>query len=244
MVLKLDPRYRLLWRTPTSLQFGVDNPRVTLSELSVADDRMIAGLIRGISRSGLSMIAEDAGADESEVSRLLDAVAPILHTEVVGTHAEPNASLRRVCLSGVGRTADNIAAILSTADITVHRGEPDAERVELAIIVAQFVIEPELHGAWLRRDVPHLAVVFGDAQVRIGPVVEPGATPCLYCLERHATDADPARTAIASQLWGQRSPVETGLVSSEVAALVARYAVSRLSGQRQEPAVIARATSL
>jgi len=243
VVLKLDPRYRLLWRSPTSLQFGLDRPPVVLSELGEADDRMLAQLIRGISRSGLSMVAEDAGVGEAAVTRLLDAVSPILCPDT-----ESPAPDRHVSLTGAGRTADDIAATLEDSGITVHRTDRgDAEtpgHIDLAIIVAQFVIDPELHGAWLRRDVPHLAVVYGDASVRVGPVVEPGGTACLYCVERHTTDADPAWPAIESQLWGARSPCESALVTSEVVALVTRYAVSRLGGHPLDQSPLAPATSL
>jgi len=243
VVLKLDPRYRLLWRSPTSLQFGLDDPPVVLSELSEADDRMLAELIRGISRSGLSMVAEDAGAEEAAVTRLLDAVSPILCPDV-----EAPAPERRVSLRGTGRTADGIAATLEASGVTVHRnarGSAESPHsVDFAIIVTQFVIDPELHGAWLRRDVPHLVVVYGDSSVRIGPVVEPGSTPCLYCVERHTTDADPAWPAIESQLWGARSPCESALVTNEVVALVTRYAASRLGGHPLDQSPLATATSL
>jgi bacteriocin biosynthesis cyclodehydratase domain-containing protein len=239
VVLKLDPRFALLWRTPASVQFGVDAPPVVLRELSDAGDRMLAALASGVSRSGLSMIGTDAGADEPEVERLLAAVAPVLlHDDAV---APPK---RTVELSGTGRTADGIASILGASGIAVHTDGRAAAHTDLAIIVAQFVIEPELHGSWLRRDVPHLAVVFGDKTVRIGPVVEPGATPCLYCLERQRTDADPAWPAIESQLWGRRSAAETELVSSEVVAIVTRYAVSRLGGDQRDHLLIPPATSL
>ncbi len=244
MVLKLDPRYRLLWRSPTSLQFGLDAPPVVLSALSDADDRMLAALARGVSRSGVSMIAEDAGGSESDAVRLLDALAPVLLPERTPSTPPPHT----VALSGTGRTADGIATALGASGIAVHRGEPTNEvvsaRADLAIIVAHFVVDPELHGSWLRRDVPHLTVVFGDRVARIGPVVEPGSTPCLYCLERHTTDADAAWPAIESQLWGQRSPAETAIVAEEVIALVSRYAVSRLGGQAQESSTFPPATSL
>lgn len=244
VVLRLDSRYRLLWRSPTSLQFGVDSPPVVLSELSTADDLIIAALVRGVSRSGLSMIGESAGAREAEVERLLEAVSPILRPEVGDT---PAPAPQRIVLCGSGQCADALGSVLAASGIIVLDNEPASDATaqpDLAIIVAQFVIEPELHGAWLRRDVPHLAVVFGDARVRIGPVIEPGRTPCLYCLERWATDADPARPALASQLWGKRSPAETSLVTSEVVAIVSRYAVSRLATRPQTGALGAPATSL
>jgi bacteriocin biosynthesis cyclodehydratase domain-containing protein len=94
--------------------------------------------------------------------------------------------------------------------------------------VAHYVLDPEVHGQWLRRDIPHLPVVYADTRVAIGPVVEPGVGPCLYCLQRYRTDADAAWPAIASQLWGRRSLLESPLVVLEAAALVTRLALERV----------------
>jgi bacteriocin biosynthesis cyclodehydratase domain-containing protein len=255
VVLKLDPRYPLLWRTPTSLQFGVDAPPVLLPAVTNADERMIAALVGGVSRSGLSAIGTSAGAEEAEVARLLDAVSPVLLPAPPG----PGAAGKSVALSGTGPTVDGIAAMLRSHGIRVRVNDtggkrpefaipdpaiPDLAIPDLAIIVAQFVIEPELHGLWLRRDVPHLAVVFGDTEVRIGPMIEPGSGPCLHCLERQRTDADPAWPAIASQLWGRSSPAETALASSEAAALTTRLAVARLGDLQSLAELLPTATSL
>jgi bacteriocin biosynthesis cyclodehydratase domain-containing protein len=94
------------------------------------------------------------------------------------------------------------------------------------VIVAHYVVDPELHGRWLRRDIPHLPIVFGDQTVRIGPLVRPGNGPCLYCLELTRTATDDTWPAVASQLWGRRSPAETALVATEVAAITARLVLS------------------
>lgn len=240
MILKLDSRFPLLWRTPTSLQFGVDAPPVVLSTVTNADERMIAALVGGVSRSGLSAIGTHAGAEEAEVGRLLDAVSPALLPAPAG-HGPAG---RTVALSGTGPTADGVVALLRSHGIRVRVNDTEGKRPDLAIIVAQFVIEPELHGLWLRRDVPHLAVVFGDTGVRIGPLIEPGSGPCLHCLERRRTDADPAWPAIASQLWGRVSPAETALASSEAAALATRLVVARLADPPTLAELLPAATSL
>ena len=99
-----------------------------------------------------------------------------------------------------------------------------------SLLLSHYVVEPELFGYWLSRDIPHLPIVFSDTGVQVGPFIEPGTGPCLYCLELHRTDADPARTAIASQLWGRTSPAEVPLVTSEVVALATRLVTRRLAG--------------
>ncbi|MCU1584708.1 MAG: hypothetical protein JWM49_1264 [Microbacteriaceae bacterium] len=233
MVLKLDPRFPLLWRDPHSLQFGSDRPVLVLRSVSEPAERVIAALVAGISRSGLGMIARGAGLDDLALHGLLATLAPALENPAAPV-------IERVSVCGRGETAGRIADILrrSGTVVTVDGAESDTE-VDLAVIVAHFVIEPELHGAWLRRDIPHLPVVFGDRIVQIGPLVRPGTGPCLYCLELHRRDVDDARPAIAAQLWGRTSPAESPLVAAEVASLAARFALTRLASPATdaEPAV-------
>ncbi|HEX4444637.1 MAG TPA: TOMM precursor leader peptide-binding protein [Galbitalea sp.] len=234
MVLKLDSRPAIVWRDPFSLQFGVEPVRAVLREVSTAEERMIAALGAGISRSGLTMIAQASGAGEREVASLLKRLAGLL------LPAEEPQSNPRVAITGTGPTTEKIADALAIAGARVEVGSiPDAS-CDLGIAVAHYVLDPESYGFWLRRDLPHLPVIFGDDSVTIGPLVEPGTTACLYCLEHYRRDADPSWSAIASQLWGRRSESETPLASIEVAARVARMALRRLKGGRATAATSIR----
>jgi bacteriocin biosynthesis cyclodehydratase domain-containing protein len=56
-----------------------------------------------------------------------------------------------------------------------------------------------------RHRVSHLPVVTDEDRVRIGPVVIPGLTPCLTCLDLHRTDWDHAWPALLPQLGRSRS---------------------------------------
>ena len=89
------------------------------------------------------------------------------------------------------------------------------------MLVGHYVLEPARHRRWLRRDIPHLPVVFSDGEIRVGPLVEPGHGPCLYCLELARVDEDPAWPAIACQLVGRDAPTETARASIDVATHVA-----------------------
>jgi bacteriocin biosynthesis cyclodehydratase domain-containing protein len=228
MVLKLDDRFATVWRDPFSLQLGVDPARVVLREMSTADERMIAALGSGVSRSGLDMIASSSGASEQDVSRLLRQVRPLLLSE------PPEQPPARVSIVGRGQTVERIANTLALAGMTVSVSPTVAEEpADLGIAVGHYVLDPDSYGFWLRRDLPHLPVVFGDDSVLIGPLVEPGNTPCLYCLEHYRRDADASWSAIASQLWGRRAASETALVSAEVAAKATRLVVGRARAGRQ-----------
>lgn len=232
MVLKLDARFAIVWRDPFSLQIGVEPSRVVLREVTTADERMIAALGSGVSRSGLEMIATSSGATDRAVGTLLRALKPVLVTDAPALGAT-------VSIVGRGQTVDRIASTLALAGVSVSvrasvaaavaAGTPVAEEeAELGIVVGHYVLEPDSYGFWLRRDLPHLPVIFGDDSVLIGPLVEPGGTPCLFCLERYRRDADASWPAIASQLWGRRSVSETALVSAEVAARASRLVLNRL----------------
>jgi bacteriocin biosynthesis cyclodehydratase domain-containing protein len=226
MVLRLDSRFPLLWRTPSSLQFGADDPSVVFDEVSVATERMLSALMVGVTRPGLDLIARSAGGTAASVTALLRRLAPVMATD-----REPTE--RRVTLVGRGRTVDLIAESLSAEAVQVRHCGMDLTKAldatDLAIVVAHFVIEPELHGLWLRRDIAHLPIVLGDATVRIGPVVDPGAGPCLYCLERARTDAHPWWPAVEAQLWGRESPLDRAATAAQSSAIATRVMLARLA---------------
>lgn len=221
MVLKLDPRYPLVWRSPSSLQLGVDPPVVTIDDVSETAERLLAALVAGVSLPGLTMLARGRTAERDA---LLRTVEPVLLTETV---AEPVVPI--VAVSGSGRTADAVAATLHGDGIRVVAPESH-DRPHLAVAIGHHVLPPDLHGHWLRRDVPHLPVVLTDSATVVGPLVRPGDGPCLHCLELHHRDADPAWPAIASQLLGRRSLVESATSASETAALVGRIVGGWLDG--------------
>ncbi|MGV8969336.1 MAG: hypothetical protein ACOH1J_02695 [Microbacteriaceae bacterium] len=277
MVLSLDPRFPLVWRTPSSVQLGVASPVVVLYDVSSAVEHMLAALSGGVTRPGLELIAREAGATTGAVATLLDELGPALLPSRPASafgqqvekhphrkaHAQSVPGMRQerrvpavlhelpvpptVLLAGNGPFIDRLALVLSTEGVATSLArDADAETAaaahcDLAIVSSHFVLAPELHGVWLRRDIPHLSVVFLDSAVRVGPLVEPGMGPCLYCLERHATDADAAWPAIAAQLWGRRSRLETALNAGEVAHFVARLVLEHVRrGSTENPGDYAR----
>ena len=244
MVLRLDGRFATVWRDPFSLQIGVDPARVVLRDVSTAQERMIAALESGVSRSGLDMIASSSGASANDVSALLRTLKLLLIAD------EPIGAAHRVSIVGAGQTVERIANTLALAGVQVSvsssvSASAGEDECDLGVVVGHYVLDPESYGFWLRRDLPHLPVVFGDESVMIGPLVEPGSSPCLYCLEHHRRDSDASWSAIASQLWGRRARSETPLAGAEVATRVARLVLARLeSGRPARPTMSARSFQL
>lgn len=229
MSLRLDPRIPLVWRTPDTLQVGVDEPVATISGVTSTDERIIAALQAGLPRSTLDVVATLVGSDPTQVDSLLTQLAPaILDSDVV---AMPRAG--DVIVDGAGETADAIADVLAALGHGIRRtdGLPDAaasrSAPDVVVLVAHHVVRPVRYGHWLRRDVPHLAVVFGDTTLTVGPFVRPGSEgPCLCCLDLARQDADPAWQAIATQL-AYRAPSSEEPVARLLGAAVTGTAIDR-----------------
>ena len=223
MILKLNSRYPVLWRTPTSLQVGLDPALLRIENVTEAQERMLAALAVGITEPGLAIIAGGSGDEVDVLVRLL---APAL------VHEAPESAVKSVAISGDGAIVGAVAATFSASGVRVWIGA-DAEthgrtRPDFAVLVHRFVVPPALHGFWLRRDVPHLPIVFSDTGVLIGPIIEPGIGPCLLCLELHRRDGDQSWPAIASQLLGRSGSAETPLLAAETAGIAARLVIDRL----------------
>ena len=236
MTLRLDPRHPVVWRSPDSIQVGIDRPLVVITAVSDGLERMLAALFVGVPRSGALMIGREGGASDEAILELLGALRPALlvtdeslpSTAPPSTAASPeqDAAPLAVCVDGAGPTGALIGSLLGTLGLRLAGA--DDPGTGLAVVVGHYALEPERHGHWLRRDIPHLPVVFSDSEVRIGPLVEPGVGPCLYCLELAHLDSDPAWAAIACQLLSRRAPTETPRVSLDVAGRVAGISHDRL----------------
>jgi bacteriocin biosynthesis cyclodehydratase domain-containing protein len=202
MVLKLADGVPLVWRTPSSVQLGVARPLVVLDDVTAAHERLLAALAKGVSESGFAMMARDAGADPRA---LLGRVAPALAPPGRGPSAP------RIAVLGAGPLAEELARQVG------HAADP-----ELVVLVAAWVVAPADHGAWLRRDVRHLPVVVGE-NIDVGPLVVPGETACLHCLDLARRDDDAAWPAIAAQLHGRPAPALSRTAIAEAAAFAARH---------------------
>ncbi|MCU1560601.1 MAG: Bacteriocin biosynthesis cyclodehydratase protein [Mycetocola sp.] len=219
MILRLDPRYPVVWRTTTSLQIGAEHPIARLDAVTPAVEHLLGAVMAGTSRGQLDRLAARVGARPSEVARFLADITPAL------TAPETSTGKPAWIVDGNGTTADGIRSLLRSSEF------PEAGhtmRPGVAVLVATHVIDPRRYVRWLSLDIPHLAVVYTDIGVQIGPLVEPGAGPCLHCLARERTDADAAWPVMASQLLGQPSLAEQEPLISEVRARVARIVTARL----------------
>ena len=109
------------------------------------------------------------------------------------------------------------------------RGQPGRAQVtrpDLVVLVG--VTDPELAARLMRERIPHLAASASEAIGVVGPLVLPGRSACLRCLDLARTDRDPAWPLILAQLAG-RQPDPPACDASLAAAVAAQAAAQALA---------------
>lgn len=222
---KINSALPLVWRTPTSLQIGVDNPRVVLPKIYPAEERLLTALRAGIADASLHAVAAECGMTQAESTTLVTTLAPALGEL-------PMLRSWRITLDGAGPFVDTLGILLIAAGHLVVRGSAAVSgKTDLAIVVGDYALDPHRPGGWLSRDIPHLPVVFSDETVRIGPLLgsqaQPGDSlalfPCEQCIELTHRDEDECWVAMVSQLVGIPALSQTPLLNAEVSSLIARW---------------------
>src|ERR1700683_4855396 len=106
------------------------------------------------------------------------------------------------------------------------KAPPSAALPDLAIIVGRHLME--LRATLMRDQVPHLAVSADEAIGVVGPLVIPGRTACLRCLDLTRAERDPAWPLILAQLEG-REPNPCACDAPLAAAVAAQAAAQVLA---------------
>lgn len=137
---------------------------------------------------------------------------------------------RHVVVDGAGQVADAAAATLAAAGVGRVQREGGPDRPDLQVLARQDAVDVCEADALVAADLPHLAVVTTGDRVVVGPLVLPGRSPCLRCLDLHRADRDPAWPHVVAQLV-QRScsvaPAETA-TATMAGALAALQVLAHL----------------
>lgn len=106
-----------------------------------------------------------------------------------------------------------------SADTAVpgHKDPPD-----LVILADTAVPDPDLVAGLFTTGVPHLLVRVREGIGWVGPLVLPGRTGCLRCLDLHRADRDACWPALAAQLAGRPQPADLACAQATSALAVAQ----------------------
>ncbi len=134
-----------------------------------------------------------------------------------------------VWVSGERRIARSIARILGASGVCqVKVGDEQDRRPDLAILVG--VQSAALVTGLATDRIPHLAVLASEAIGIVGPLVVPGRTTCIRCLDYVKAGKDPAWPLILAQLAGRRPdpPACDSVLAASVAAQAAAQALAAI----------------
>jgi len=170
---------------------------------------------------------------EPELRRQL---TPVLATaSLAAQDSDGGASLlarRSSCtieVRGCGPVAALVADLLTRSGVAAA-GPADGPRRARSADLLVLVGRPSLDEATelLRSGQPHLAVYAGEAIGVVGPLVRPGLTACLRCIDLARAQRDPAWPLILAQLAGRSAnpPACDPVLAASVAAQAAAQAVA------------------
>ncbi|GAA1001504.1 hypothetical protein GCM10009551_073660 [Nocardiopsis tropica] len=239
--LRLDPHLTLVVRPPTLVQLGASATGApVLRPPPWLTPDATAGLLRWMQtyRTPVEVHrrAADAGLTDGDVAELLDALR-----EHGLLQPEPRSAALRVHLHGRGQVTDALLDEVASLDcVQVSAGTsrswtPEGRDVDLVLLTDALSPDPVLVRRLMHGRVPHLPVVVRDGAGVIGPLVLPGATACLRCLDHTRTDADPGWPTLACQLFG-RSGRATPQVLRMTAAVAALQVEAVAVGGSSDPA--------
>jgi bacteriocin biosynthesis cyclodehydratase domain-containing protein len=123
----------------------------------------------------------------------------------------------------------------------VVTGRPPARFCpDLVVLTDALLPEPALLSALQSARTAHLPVRLRDGAGVVGPLVLPGRTACLRCLELHRRGRDPAWPAVAAQLVGQpgRGDPACAVAASALGAAQALAALDGIAGGGGTPPVL------
>lgn len=198
-MLRIDPLHSPLWVSPTRLRFGIERPLVELDEVGRAEELLIDVLRRGTHQDALPLIGAEFGIGDERIADLIERLSPVLIASDPLSLPAPRVALERTedwpnDDAGLARLVGD-AVRRSGAEI-VDRGET----VDVAVVLAPIAVPPRTALFWMSRDVPLLPVTPAPGVIDIGPLVHPGETACLECVELSRRDEDPDRPVLLAQL--------------------------------------------
>lgn len=176
--------------------------------------------VRGLGRAGAACATTLAAAGVGHLT-LEDAATVTRHDIGVGGLVVRDVGTRRE--QAVARAVHDAAPGVRTL-----AGPP----ADLVVLVEHDVADPALHRPLVTEGIAHLSIVMREASALVGPLVRPGRTACLRCLDLHRSDADDAWPTIAAQLAVRRPAPEETALAATAGTLAAAQALAHLDGRR------------
>ncbi|WP_109472204.1 hypothetical protein [Ornithinimicrobium cavernae] len=210
-MVRLRPTARAVRRGAGEVQFGLSPASgIVLAGLTERETDLLLSLTGAAGTSRDASLARQFGVPLQRVEELVDTLRG--HGLLVDREAPVEVPAEQVvCVSGRGTVVERLGQELRGAGVgrlvtqDDVRGDAGGDSAgcgpgDLAVVCSRDVVAPDEGRAWQRAGVPHLPVVLRDGEVVIGPLIHPGRSACLRCLDLHRGDRDHAWPSILTQL--------------------------------------------
>ena len=203
---RLSPNLPVVWTSATSIQVGIDPPRARVDNIPDNAAPLLHALSEGTPASGLAMLAKVHQVSDNWVDHLVESLRPALTPPPTTPPVRLEAWSTSPAISGLSALARVSGVELVVPEAITDGQMPTGDTV---VLVADYLVHPRWADHLASENVPHVSVVFSDQTLTVGPLVTPGSTPCLVCVELHRRDAMAEWLEVSSQLWGKPSPLVT-----------------------------------
>lgn len=102
------------------------------------------------------------------------------------------------------------------------------QKIDCAVLISQQATEPRRYASWLTNDVPHISVTFDAERVWVSPMIIPGQSACLFCLEKMRTEQDSNWPVIATQLISSNKRFDDAASQLFAAGIVVQKILARV----------------
>jgi bacteriocin biosynthesis cyclodehydratase domain-containing protein len=216
---------------PELAALSLRRPTPGSAPLDLARRREARVRVHGAGRVGAALAAVLAASGVGHLEVVDDGQARPCHAGPAGL--EPQDAGRRRDDAAVG-------LLRRTAPSADARAGATPSRVALAILAGSRAHDLRAKAALAAAGTPHLVATVQEVRGLVGPLVVPGSTPCLDCLDLHRRDRDPGWPLLAAQRAAPgpaTTPACDAALALAVAACAALQALAHLDGQL--PAVVA-----
>ena len=157
-------------------------------------------------------------------------VTGLLHSGIGTVHTDTGGTVRGADLGTGYAEADRGGERLAATQAAVRQAPAVGRHAGPAAAVVPGSRRPRRRDTRARRSstscaprgLAHLAVRLRDGVGVVGPLVYPGRTACLGCLDRTRGDLDPRWPAVAAQLAGRAGVADPAAVTATVGLAVAQ----------------------
>lgn len=163
--------------------------------------------------------------------RIAVALASLLAASGVGWVHTVAEGVVRPADTGTGYLDEDVGqARAEAAERAVRRIAPETRtrrpgprrQPDLVVLTDAAVPDPRLSADLAAAGLPHLVVHAAEGTGVVGPLVVPGRTSCLHCVDLHNTDVDACWPALAAQLAAHPQPADLASTQATAAFGVAQ----------------------